>query len=99
MHGQRERLGQPATFNATTGAGYVSPKEGDYARAEALGVRVVLMLVETFGGLGFAPVEELVLKGVEWRANKLTASEYQRRDDVGYFRRRHGWRSRRSASR
>ena len=49
MHGRRERLGQLATFNATTGAaGYVSPKEGDYARAEALGVRVVLMLVETF---------------------------------------------------
>ena len=34
----------PATFNArTSSAGYVSPKEGDYARAEAMGVRVVLM--------------------------------------------------------
>ena len=54
---------------------YVSPKEGDYARAEALGVRVVLMLVETFGGLGPALVEEL-RKGAEWRANKLTASKY-----------------------
>ena len=55
--------------------GYVSPKDGDYARAEALGLRVVLMLVETFGGLGPALVEEL-RKGAEWRANKLTASEY-----------------------
>ena len=32
------------------------------------------MLVETFG-LGPALVEEL-RKGAEWRANKLTASEY-----------------------
>ena len=24
-----------------------------------------------------------MFKGAEWRANKLTASEYQRRDDVG----------------
>ena len=37
-------------------------------------MRVVLMLVETFGGLGPALVEEL-RKGAEWRANKLTASE------------------------
>ena len=29
---------------------------GDYARVEALGLRVVLMLVETFGGLGPALV-------------------------------------------
>ena len=44
--------------------------DGDYARAEALGLRVVLMLVETaFGGLGPALVEEL-RKGAEWRANK-----------------------------
>ena len=63
-------LGPPATFNARTGAGYVSPKEGDYARPEAMGVRVILMLVETFGGLGPALVEEL-REGAEWRANKL----------------------------
>ena len=46
-----------------TGAGYVSelsPKEGDvYARAESLGVRVVLMPIETFGGIGPALLEEL----------------------------------------
>ena len=34
------------------------------------------MLVETFGGLGPALVVEL-RKGAEWRANKLTASEYR----------------------
>ena len=63
--------GRPrSTFNARTSAGYVSPSKGDYARAEAMG----LMLVETFGGLGPALVEEL-RKGAEWRANKLTASE------------------------
>jgi hypothetical protein len=47
--GRRERLGPPATFNIDTGAGYVSPREGDYisARAEpqALGVSVVLIRV------------------------------------------------------
>ena len=63
VHGQRERLGLPATFNARTVAGYVSLKLGDYARAEEMGVRVILMLVETFGGLGPALVEEL-RKGV-----------------------------------
>ena len=59
VHWRRERLGPPAAFNARTGAGYVSPKEGDCARAEAMGVRVILMLIETFGGLGPALVEEL----------------------------------------
>ena len=38
VHRRRERLGPPAAFNARTGAGYVSPKEGDCARAEAMGV-------------------------------------------------------------
>ena len=41
----------PGNKNASTVAGYVSPKDGDYARAEAMGLRVVLMHVETFGGL------------------------------------------------
>ena len=43
VHRRRERLGPPVTVNARTGAGYVSPKEGDYARAKAMGVRVILM--------------------------------------------------------
>ena len=36
VHGRRERLGPPATFNIDTGAGYVSPREGDYKRAQSL---------------------------------------------------------------
>ena len=52
VHRRRERLGPPVTVNARTGSGYVSPKEGDYALAEAMGVRVVLVIVEAFGGLG-----------------------------------------------
>ena len=58
VHGPRERLGPPANFIASTGAGYVSPKDGDYARAEAMGLRVVLMLVEAFGGLGPALADQ-----------------------------------------
>ena len=62
--GRRERdtLGPPATFNKDTGAGYVSPKgAGKRATIRArrgAGVRVVLMLVETFGGIGPALLEE-----------------------------------------
>jgi hypothetical protein len=62
--GRRERdtLWPPATFNKDTGAGYVSPKgAGKRATIRArrgAGVRVVLMLVETFGGIGPALLEE-----------------------------------------
>ena len=52
------RARPPANFIASTGAGYVSPKDGDYARAEAMGLRVVLMLVEAFGGLGPALADQ-----------------------------------------
>jgi len=76
VHRRRERLGPPAAFNARTGAGYVSPKEGDCARAEAMGVRVILMLIETFGGRGPALVDEL-REGAEWRANKLLSVAVQ----------------------
>ena len=42
-----------------TGAGYVSPKEGDYTRAQRRGcARRPEMLVETFGGIGPALLEE-----------------------------------------
>jgi hypothetical protein len=48
--------------NKDTGAGYVSPKgAGKRATIRArrgAGVRVVLMLVETFGGIGPALLEE-----------------------------------------
>ena len=76
VHRRRERLGPPAAFNARTGAGYVSPKEGDCARAEAMGVRVILMLIETFGGRGPALVDEL-REEAEWRANKLLSVAVQ----------------------
>ena len=46
--GRRGR-GAAGFFNRRAGAGYVSPKAGDYARAQASGVRCVPLLVETFG--------------------------------------------------
>ena len=36
-------------FNRRTGAGYVKAEAGDYARARASAVTVVVLLVETFG--------------------------------------------------
>ena len=37
-------------FNPATGAGYVAPKDGDYARPLRDGLEVVAMLFETLGG-------------------------------------------------
>ena len=71
---QRGKKGDKA-FNPRTGAGYVSPIGGDYARAQACGVTCVPLLVETFGGL--SPALYGVLRAAaEWRSNKLSASEY-----------------------
>ena len=53
----------------------MSPKAGDYARAQASGVRCVPLLVETFGGLS-PPLVNALHAAAEWRKNKLTASEY-----------------------
>ena len=53
----------------------MSPKAGDYARAQASGVRCVPLLVETFGGLS-PPLVDALRTAAEWRKNKLTASEY-----------------------
>ena len=53
----------------------MSPKAGDYARAQASGVRCVPLLVETFGGLS-PPLVDALRAAAEWRKNKLTASEY-----------------------
>ena len=72
--GRRGR-GAAGFFNRKTGAGYVSPKAGDYARAQASGVRCVPLLVETFGGLS-PPLVDALRTAAEWRKNKLTASEY-----------------------
>ena len=62
-------------FNRRAGAGYMSPKAGDYARAQSSGVRCVPLLVETFGGLS-PPLVDALRTAAEWRKNKLTASEY-----------------------
>ena len=74
--GRRGR-GAAGFFNRRTGAGYVSPKAGDYARAQASGVRCVPLLVETlnFGEMSPQLVDAL-RAAAEWRKNKLTSSEY-----------------------
>ena len=72
--GRRERAGTGA-FVPRIGAGYVSPVEGDYERAEENGVTAVPFLVETFGGLG-PELVGVMRSAAAWRANKLTASEY-----------------------
>ena len=52
VHG-RERLGPSATFNKETPARATSLRKRATIRARrGAGVRVVLMLVETFGGIG-----------------------------------------------
>jgi hypothetical protein len=52
VHG-RERLGPSATFNKDTPARATSLRKRVTIRARrGAGVRVVLMLVETFGGIG-----------------------------------------------
>ena len=53
VRGRRERSVK-GTFNRRTGEGYVSPKPGDYARAQASGVRCVPLLVETKKKIGSA---------------------------------------------
>ena len=62
-------------YNRRTGAGYVSHKDGDYARAQAEGVECVPLLVETFGGLSPA-LTSVLREAADWRSNKLTSSEY-----------------------
>ena len=57
-------------FDRRTGAGYVSHREGDYARAQAAGVECVPLLVETFGGMSPALYDAL-REASDWRANKL----------------------------
>ena len=63
------------TFKRTTGAGYVAPKAGAYARAQANGVEVDPLLVETFGSFG-PELLELLRGAAEFKMNKLSAAEY-----------------------
>ena len=58
-----------------SGAGYVAPIAGDYAKAVLKGVDVRCMLVETFGALSPEFVDLLRECG-EMRANRLNHSEY-----------------------
>ena len=75
VHGRRER-GQPGTrFDPRTGAGHVAAVEGQYERAEALGLEVQALLFEVWGGFS-AAVVELLRKAAETRGNKLRKSEY-----------------------
>ena len=65
------------TFKRVNGTGYVAPKDGAYkrAQAQACGVDVSEWLVETFGGMSPALYDAL-REASDWRANKLTSSEY-----------------------
>ena len=62
-------------FKRTTGAGYVAPIDGAYKRAQACGVLVEELLVETFGGFGERLVR-LLQEAAEHRNNQLSAAEY-----------------------
>ena len=68
----------------------MSPKLGDYARAQASGVRCVPLLVETYGGMSPQLVDAL-RAAAERRKNKLTSSEYDATCLPG--RRGRGWHS------
>ncbi|MEC7725785.1 MAG: hypothetical protein VYD05_09750, partial [Planctomycetota bacterium] len=59
VRGLAER-GVPGTaFDPSTGKGHVAFQAGDYGRAAARGMRVMELLVETFGGLGDGLMELL----------------------------------------
>ena len=62
-------------YRRRTGVGYVAPVAGDYARAQASGVTVVPLLVETFGGFGPGLVDAL-RKMAAWRQSRLESAEY-----------------------
>ena len=63
------------TFKRTTGEGYVAPKDGAYKKAQELGVEVVELLVETFGGIGDGLLA-LLREAAAFKNNKLSAAEY-----------------------
>ena len=85
VHGRRERLGPPATFNKTTLAGlrFAEGASRRARRSRGGAGRGCDAHRDVRGGLGTALVEKLRKLGVEWRANKLIASEYDVDDVVG----------------
>ena len=65
MVGRQQRgVEGDGTFKRTTGAGYVAPKAGAYARAQANRVEADPLLVELLRG------------AAEFKMNKLSAAEY-----------------------
>ena len=74
VHGLAERAGV-GSWNWRTGDGHVAAVAGDYKRAEALGVDVRCLLIETFGGLSPA-VCEILRQIAEQRQNRLRSDEY-----------------------
>ena len=53
----------------------MAPKDGAYKKAQELGVEVVELLVETFGGIGDGLLE-LLREAAAFKNNKLSAAEY-----------------------
>ena len=62
-------------YQRRTGAGYVARVVGDYERALAAGVKVVPLLVESFGGLGPGLMDTL-RAAAAWRQRRLESAEY-----------------------
>ena len=75
VHGRAERAGT-GSWNWMRGTGYVAALDGDYARAERLGVDVRCLLIETFGGLSPAMCE-LLQQIVDEKQNRLRHDEYE----------------------
>ena len=74
----RLQRGEPrgdGVFKRIDGSGCVASKAGAYVRAQACGVRVEELLVETLGGLGHFLVR-LLHQAAEQRENRLTTAEY-----------------------
>ena len=60
-------------FQPRTGAGYVAPFPGDYARAQKAGVEARALLVEPSGACG-PELVQLLKDAAEWRSNKRSRS-------------------------
>ena len=75
VHGRAERAGT-GSWNWMRGTGHVAALDGDYARAERLGVDVRCLLIETFGGLSPAMCE-LLQQIVDEKQNRLRHDEYE----------------------
>jgi hypothetical protein len=63
-------------FNPASGAGYVAPKDGDYARALRDGLEVVPMLFETLGGFS-SDFFGLLKRAAADVNNMLTSTQYE----------------------